>query len=263
MKFSKKEILLKNRLNKHYKNFDFSQISPDPLEFPHRFKNPLDIEISAFISATFAYGNIKQIIATLEKIHRIMGKSPHQFVMNFSKKDEARFKGVIHRFYNTEDIITLFKILKIVYQNYGSLKFLFLLYYFEEEKNLKESISFFSCHMLDLGSKIASVTPGVKFMFPSPYNNSPCKRINLFLRWMVRRDALDFGLWNEILPAKLIIPVDTHIAKICTNLKLTKRKNITWLMAEEITENLKKYDSIDPVKYDFALCHIGMRNLKF
>lgn len=263
MKYSKRDILLKSKLNKHYKKFDFSQISPDPLEFPHRFKNPLDIEISAFISATFAYGNITQIISTLEKIHKVICKSPHSFVMNFSKKDEAKFEGIVHRFYSTVDIISLFKILKIVYQNYGSLKFLFLLYYFEEEKNLKESISFFSCHMLDITSKICKVTPGVKFMFPSPHNNSPCKRVNLFLRWMVRKDALDFGLWNEILPSKLIIPVDTHIARICSNLKLTKRENISWLMAEEITENLKKYDPVDPVKYDFALCHIGMRNLKF
>jgi len=104
---------------------------------------------------------------------------------------------------------------------------------------------------------------GIKFMFPLPQKGSACKRMNLFLRWMVRNDELDFGLWNEIKPNKLIIPVDTHIAKICKQLKLTKRKNVNWKMAEEITGKLKRFDPVDPVKYDFALCHIGMRKLEF
>ena len=107
------------------------------------------------------------------------------------------------------------------------------------------------------------VTQGIKFMFPLPSKGSVCKRMNLFLRWMVRKDELDFGLWDEIDKSKLIIPVDTHIARICRKLKLTKKKNINWNMAEEITENLKKYDPDDPVKYDFAICHIGMRKLRF
>jgi uncharacterized protein (TIGR02757 family) len=104
---------------------------------------------------------------------------------------------------------------------------------------------------------------GFKFMFPLPENGSSCKRMNLFLRWMVRKDELDFGLWNSISPSKLVIPVDTHIARISTELGLTKRKNVSWKMAEEITENLKQFDPADPVKYDFAICHIGMRKLDF
>lgn len=107
-------------------------------------------------------------------------------------------------------------------------------------------------------------------MFPLPEKGSACKRMNLFLRWMVRKDELDFGLWtclsgrqDEIPTSKLIIPVDTHIARICKQLKLTKKKNVSWKMAEEITNNLKKFDPNDPVKYDFALCHIGMRKQVF
>ena len=100
-------------------------------------------------------------------------------------------------------------------------------------------------------------------MFPLPEKGSACKRMNLFLRWMVRKDELDFGLWNEIEKKKLVIPVDTHIARICKTLKLTKRKNVSWKMAEEITEKLKIFDPDDPVKYDFAICHIGIRKLKF
>ena len=100
-------------------------------------------------------------------------------------------------------------------------------------------------------------------MVPDPFNGSACKRVNLFLRWMVRKDELDFGIWNEIPAHKLVIPVDTHIAKISRQLKLTERKSTDWKMAEEITENLKKADPLDPVKYDFAICHIGMRKLDF
>ncbi len=104
---------------------------------------------------------------------------------------------------------------------------------------------------------------GVRFMFPDPLKGSACKRQNLFLRWMIRNDELDFGLWKEIPTSKLIVPVDTHIAQISKKLQLTKRENVSWKMAEEITNNLKKFDENDPVKYDFALCHIGMRKLKF
>jgi len=100
-------------------------------------------------------------------------------------------------------------------------------------------------------------------MLPDPAKGSACKRMNLFLRWMIRKDDLDFGLWNEIPPSKLVIPVDTHVSKICKELKLTRRKNESWIMAEEITEKLKKFDPHDPVKYDFAICHIGMRRLAF
>ena len=100
-------------------------------------------------------------------------------------------------------------------------------------------------------------------MFPLPSKGSACKRSNLFLRWMVRQDDLDFGIWDKIPKSKLIIPVDTHVAKICKTLKLTTRKNVCWLMAEEITNNLKAFDAEDPVKYDFAICHIGMRKLSF
>jgi uncharacterized protein (TIGR02757 family) len=100
-------------------------------------------------------------------------------------------------------------------------------------------------------------------MFPLPELGSACKRMNLFLRWMVRKDELDLGLWKDIPSSKLVIPVDTHIARISCKLKLTTRKNVSWKMAEEITEKLKRFDPADPVKYDFALCHIGMRKLSF
>jgi len=255
---------LKNKLEYHYKFFDKDKISPDPVEFLHRYKNYFDIEISGIISSVFAYGNVKQINQTLLAIHSLMNYKPYEFVMNYSySRDKKYFNKIVHRFYTSDDIAKFFYALNKIYVVYHSLKYFFLLYHFSEEKNLKSSISFFSKNILELIGSQFDVSSGIKFMFPDPFKGSACKRINLFLRWMVRKDDIDFGLWSEISKAKLVIPVDTHVAKICRSLGLTKRKNISWLMAEEITEKLKKFDPDDPVKYDFAICHIGMRKMKF
>ena len=255
---------LKRKLDYHYRYFDYSQISPDPLEFLHRYSDPRDIEIAGIISSVFAYGNMKQIITILEKIHKIMKAKPYEFVSKFNYENNAElFEGIKHRFYTSNDIALLFAALNKIYANYGSLKYLFLLYHFEKENTLKESIHFFSNNIISLAAGNNKPSRGLVFMFPDPMKGSACKRMNLFLRWMIRKDELDFGLWGEIKPDKLVIPVDTHIGKICKQLKLTNQKNISWNMAEDITNNLKKFDSADPVKYDFAICHLGIRKIKF
>ncbi len=263
MSLSQKEATLKKKLEYNYKYFDFSQISPDPLEFPHRFKNFYDIEISAFISSVFAYGNVKQINDTLEKVHGII-KEPYHFVMKYNYESGVKkFAKIKHRFYTTEDIAKLFYALNRIYTSYGSLKYLFLLYYFDKDPNLKSTIAFFTEHFNSFLGDKGELSPGLKFMSPDPMKGSACKRMNLFLRWMIRKDELDFGLWREFSASQLVIPVDTHVAKICKRLGLTKQKTVSWKMAEEITTNLKRFDPIDPVKYDFAICHIGMRKLEF
>lgn len=260
---SHKNTSLKSKLDSHYKYFDRTQISPDPIEFPHKFTNPLDIEISAFIASVFAYGNVKQINKTLERLHTIMDWQPYNFVMKYSSRNQSKlFTNVKHRFYSSNDIQNFFYGLSKVYKTYGSLKNLFL-DSSDREFDLKTSVSNFSRKMIELCSVDAKPTRGIVFMIPSPGKGSACKRMNLFLRWMVRKDELDFGLWNEIPTSKLLIPVDVHVARICKQLHLTARKNVSWKMAEEITDQLRKFDANDPVKYDFAICHIGMRKLKF
>lgn len=255
---------LKQKLDYHYKKFDYSQIYPDPLIFPHKYTNELDIEISAFISSIFAYGNMTQILNSLNKIHLILGERPSEFLINFDPKKQIKlFKNFRHRFFTNEDILKLFLIIKFILKEYSSIKHLFLLYYFEHDKNLKNSLSFFSDNLKSISNNISKNSNGIKFMFPNPISGSACKRMNLFLRWMVRKDGLDFGIWSEIRKDQLIIPVDTHIAKISKQIKLTRKKNVSWQMAEEITENLKRFDPNDPVKYDFAISHIGIRKLKF
>ena len=255
---------LKKRLDYHYKFFNFDQISPDPLEFLHRYDEYYDIEISALLSSVFAYGNIKQIMNTLNKVHTVMEHQPYEFIKNYDyAKHGQLFNSIVHRFYSSKDIADLFEGLHKIYSIYGSIKKLFLLYYFQEEAHLKNAIHFFSENIVDIIADHKEVSRGIVFMFPDPFKGSACKRMNLMLRWLVRKDELDFGLWNEIDKAKLVIPVDTHVAKICKELKLTRQKNISWKMAEDITDNLKRFDENDPVKYDFAICHIGMRKLKF
>ena len=254
---------LKQKLEYHYKTFDKSQLMPDPLQFPHLFKDEKDIEVMAFIASVFAYGNVKQIINSLNRFLEIANNQPFKFIQGF-RQDKTVSSKFIHRFYSTEDIVHLFQLLNITYAEFGSLKRLFLSGYTEVEFNTKNAITKFSNYFLNKAQKeFGEISSGLKFMFPLPKRGSACKRINLFLRWMVRKDDLDFGLWKEIPTSKLIIPVDTHVARICKQLKLTKRKNVSWKMAEEITSNLKKFDPEDPVKYDFAICHIGIRKQVF
>lgn len=256
---------LKKRLEYHYRAFDRSKISPDPLEFLHRYNHPKDIEVIGFIASIFSYGNVSQIINTLNKITKAVGSSPYDFIVNFDiKKDSRRFENLKHRFYTSHNIIQLLDTLKNAYHQFCNLNNLFLFSFNSNDCNVKNGITAFSKFFIEnCEVKYGCLNRGFIFMFPFPEKGSACKRMNLFLRWMIRKDDLDFGIWKGISTDKLIIPVDTHIAKICKELKLTKRKNVSWKMAEEITGNLKKYDSVDPVKYDFAICHIGMRKLEF
>jgi uncharacterized protein (TIGR02757 family) len=254
---------LKQKLEYHYNAFDKSKLEPDPLQFPHLFEDEKDIEVMAFIASVFAYGNVKQIINSLNTFLLIANNRPFKFISNISVNKNLP-TNFVHRFYSTKDILHLFQLLNLAYDENGSLKNLFLLGYDSEDENVKNTITKFNQYFLTKAQKeFKKLSRGIVFMFPLPEKGSACKRMNLFLRWMVRKDELDFGLWKEIPTSKLIIPVDTHIARICKQLNLTKRKIVGWKMAEEITNNLKKFDPNDPIKYDFAICHIGMRKLTF
>jgi uncharacterized protein (TIGR02757 family) len=255
---------LKQKLEYHYKAFDRSKLEPDPLQFLHLFIDEKDIEVVGLIASIFAYGNVKQIENTLKKILSVFNGKPYLFIKNFNPSYLKKLNGIKHRFYSEEDVSRLFITLNKEINRHKSIKQIFLQSYNISDENVKNGISNFSNHFINsfIGS-FDEVSNGIKFMFPLPEKGSACKRMNLYLRWMVRKDDLDFGLWKEIPASKLVIPVDTHIARISRKLNLTKRKNADWKMAEEITNKLRKFDPDDPVKYDFAICHIGIRKLKF
>ncbi|MFQ3573671.1 MAG: TIGR02757 family protein [Thermodesulfovibrionales bacterium] len=255
---------LKDTLDKLYNEFDFAgRIISDPIAFPKRYNDVRDIEVSAFISSCFAYGQVDVFKSVIQRVLGICGKSPYDFILNFDVDRHSRlFSGIKYRFNETQDIVCLFHCLAEIIRSYKSLKSLFLSNFDRQKPCILPSIeSFIEKFFLVDSTKVygRNIKPfGFKQFLPSPRDKSPCKRFNLFMRWMVRDRDIDFGIWGEIPKDMLIIPLDTHIARIARCLGLTNRSSVDIKMAIEITENLKTFDPQDPLKYDFALCHIGM-----
>ncbi|HAP67258.1 MAG TPA: TIGR02757 family protein [Nitrospinae bacterium] len=258
---------LKETLDRFYREYNLkSRIEHDPIEFPHRYKKPEDIEIAGLIASSLAYGKVTLFKPVINKILSItsLNGSLQEFIINFElSKDSKLFSGIKYRFNSEKEIIGLIYFIKSALIEYGSLKNLFYSFYNSGDKNITNALTGFVKYFISLDMSAVydkkGQTVGIKQFFPSPAEGSACKRLNLYLRWMVRSDdSVDFGIWNKIPPSKLIIPLDTHMARICTHLGLTHHKTTGWKMAEEITDNLKILAPKDPVKYDFALCHLGI-----
>lgn len=244
-----------------YNEFNKKEFTDDPIKIVHYYKYDYDKEIFAFIASLYSYGNVKQILNTLQKIKLIMGSSSYDFVINFKNFENHINVNLTHRFNTNKDFENLIRILKKILKEYLSLKNLFLSNYNPSAENIKYSLHKFVNALIDTGNKVTNgrLSDGLRFFFPDPIRNSSCKRLNLFLRWMVRKDKIDLGLWKEIDKSKLIIPLDTHIIKVAKMFSLTKFSSPSWKMAEEITNNLKKFDPKDPIKYDFALMHLSSK----
>lgn len=250
---------LKQTLDYLYRTFDFrARIRSDPIRFPHNYREPGDIEVAGLIAASFAYGRVELFSPVIDQILEKMGPSPFEFLMNFSMKREGRyFSGLRYRFSSGDDIVAFIHILSQLLRRYGSIERAFAARY--DRQDLRTAISGFvesvmSCNMP--GS--LGISRGVRHLFPSPERGGACKRFCLYLRWMVRDRDIDFGIWKAIRPSELVMPLDTHIARISRCLGLTARKTRDWKMAVEITEGLRILDPEDPLKYDFALCHQGI-----
>jgi uncharacterized protein (TIGR02757 family) len=258
---------LRTILNRFYREYDFRQrILHDPIEFPHRYKNTGDIEIAGFLACCFAYGRIGLFKPVVEKILAVMGKSPHDFLLDFSIARQAkRFQGIQYRFNRNDDILCLLFMLHIILRKEGSLESVLMKHYREADENIGNGLAAMIDRFLSVDTtKIYGrnlKTSGLMQFFPSPAKGSTCKRSTLFLRWMIRDKDIDLGIWKNIPKNKLVIPLDTHIMKISRCLGLTKRNSADWRTAVEITESLKRFDSVDPLKYDFALCHHGISGL--
>ncbi len=258
-------LLLKESLDRFYKEYNLlERINSDPIEFPHRYKRPEDVEVIGLIASSLAYGKVTLFKPVLERIFKIMGESPSDFLLHFDiKKNVHLFSDIKYRMNKNEDILCLIYFISVVLKGYGSLQRLFMNFYNPMDDDIGSALSGFVDYFLKIDTSAVygkDIKPfGLLQLFPSPVKGSTCKRFNMFLRWMVRSgDGVDLGIWNEIPASKLIIPIDTHIARIGRNIGLTKRKNADWRMAKEMTENLKIFDPDDPVKYDFALCHMGI-----
>jgi uncharacterized protein (TIGR02757 family) len=258
---SKRTTQIRDVLEKLYKRYNRRElISPDPLQFLYRYSDPADIEITAFLASALAYGRVQQIKKSLDNLLGRMGESPSEFVINFDKDKRRTLKDFKHRFTTGNDISDLLTLLRMVISRHGSIEQYFALGYNPGDRNIIPALSKF-CNSL-LGIHAAGhkglTTRGLNYLLVSPDGGSACKRLNLFLRWMVRDDDVDTGLWKSIEKAKLIVPVDVHMSRLCKILGMYDRKTVSLSAAAEITESFAEIDQADPVKYDFALSRIGI-----
>lgn len=231
----------------------------DPVSFPRRYEDPGDKEAAGFIASSLAFGNAKAFDKTVGKILSVMGPSPYGFLLRFSPgRDGRMFLPLGHRWVKGRDIIALLSALKTALKKHGSLKALFLKGFSRTHQDVGTALARFVDRLREYRSGRGRTGHG-SFFFPTPLNGSACKRMNLFLRWMVRHeDGLDMGLWPEVPASRLIAPLDTHVYRLSVYLGWTRRKTKDWKTALEITGALRGMNPEDPLKYDFALCHHGM-----
>ena len=227
-------------------------IDDDPIAVPHLFTQKQDIEIAGLFASVFAWGNRTTIINKSKELMQRMDNLPYAFIKDHSAQDLQRLRKFKHRTFNEDDLYYFVEFLNQHYKKYDSLEFAFFpIPDLDTEHGLTHFKKyFFSFEHLKRTEKHIS----------SPIQKSTCKRLNMFLRWMVRNDrrGVDFGLWKNIAPSQLICPIDVHVARVAKKLALLKRKQVDWLAAVELTDALRKLDKDDPVKYDFALFNLGV-----
>jgi uncharacterized protein (TIGR02757 family) len=224
-------------------------IESDPIQIPHQYSLKQDIEISGFLAATIAWGNRKMIINNAKRMMDVMGNAPYDFVMSYTDKDAYRIENFVHRTFNSSDFNDFLLGLKSIYTHYGSME-----HVFNRHQNLQESIHEFKKIFFQ-----PEAHPRAYKHISDPEKGSAAKRINMFLRWMVRSDAkVDFGIWESISSAQLSCPLDVHSGNVARKLGLLSRTQNDSKALAELDKNLRRMDVQDPVKYDFALFGLGV-----
>ena len=251
-KLSKEEIIsFLNYKSNQYNNIKF--IETDPIQIPHLFNKKEDIEISGFLTSTIAWGNRKSIIKSAEKLIELLDHSPYDFILNHKKRDLDTLKPFVHRTFNGIDLIQFVKSLKHIYRNYNGLEEIF-------RNNIKDDSLQYAIHKMKKIFFEIPHTNRTKKHISDPMRGSAAKRINMFLRWMVRDDTrgVDFGIWKSISPKYLSCPLDVHTGNVARKLGLIQRKQNDHKAVMELDKKLREFDLIDPVKYDFALFGLGV-----
>lgn len=253
---------LKPGLDLLYDGFNADHSTRDPIWTVRRFTDPADREIVAFLAAALAFGRVQSVIHTVEAVVAVMGESPAAFVRNFTPEGAAAFGGLGHRWIRSRDLAALAWQLHQMVRDHGSLEGFFAAGHAASAESVEDGLESFSRRAMALDLKAiygrARPVPGVGYFFSRPSSGGACKRLNLFLRWVVRRDAVDLGVWTAVRPAQLIVPLDTHIIRVGRCLGMTTRVSPGWKMATDITATLRRLNPDDPVRYDFAMCHLGM-----
>lgn len=228
-------------------------IESDPILIPHRFSKKEDIEISGFLAATLAWGQRVTIIKNTSRLLELMDNAPHDFILNHQPQDRTRFEGFVHRTFNYDDLLYFLESLKNIYANHGGMEN--VLHPLPHEENMKNALVrlntvFFELDHLQRTRKHVS----------NPLRKSACKRLNMYLRWMVRNDkrGVDFGIWGQSKASQLSCPLDVHTGNVARKLGILKRKQNDWQAVEELDSVLHEFDPSDPVRYDFALFGLGV-----
>jgi uncharacterized protein (TIGR02757 family) len=282
-----RQEILRDRLDQLVATFDVSTITPDPLELVLRYRDPLDQEVAGLLAGAFAYGRADIVVKNIGRVLDAMSPSPYAYLASFDRKDaQRRFKSFAHRFQKMPELVALLACIAGAIEEHGSLGALFRQCYRDEDADIGPALARFVDAMIGgepphpplrgtfsrrekgvLGKRSPPAAGGsspnaaLRYLLTSPNDGSACKRMNLYLRWMVRRTSPDLGLWSFVDPAKLVMPLDTHIHRIATFLGINKRKSADWKAARAITDQLARFDPTDPVRYDFALCRLGILDL--
>lgn len=233
-----------------------SFIAPDPISVPHRFRKKQDIEIAGFFASIFAWGNRTIIINKTTELMTMMDNAPHDFILHHTGKEIQGLLTFKHRTFNTTDLLYFIEWLHYHYSEYESLETAFSQWMQPGDETVERALIGFQRSFFSL----PDAPQRTKKHIATPERGSTCKRLNMFLRWMVRSDdrGVDFGIWKAIHPSQLICPIDVHVARVAKRFNLVERKQVDWLTALELTAHLRKLDPADPAKYDFALFGLGV-----
>lgn len=256
---------LKPALDGLYRDFDHVTSATDPVHIVRRYDRGEDREIVGFCAASLAFGRVASVLQSIESLLAVMGARPADFVRRFDPDEHAAtLRPLVHRWTRGADLVALLLILQRMLRESGSIEAFFVAGDAAAAPDIGPALDSFSTRAMrtDLRPAYGRVPkrPGVCYFFPRPSAGSACKRLNLFLRWMVRRDQIDLGVWTKVSPSRLIVPLDTHVIRVGRCLRLTRYVSPGWKMAADITASLRAIDPVDPVRYDFSLCHLGMMN---
>jgi uncharacterized protein (TIGR02757 family) len=255
---------LRTRLDALYDGFNRPDSALDPIQIVQRYERLEDREIVGFVAAGLAFGRVASVMASIEAVCRLLGPEPARMVRTFDPaRQAAALDGHVHRWIRGRDLVALLWILHRLIDEHGSIERCLAGGLEPDAVDVGGALERFStaARAIDLrpiyGRRVPA-NPGVCYFFARPSTGSACKRLNLFLRWMVRRDAIDPGGWIAIRPSQLIVPLDTHTIRVGRCLRFTRRATPGWKMAVEITTALRRFNADDPVRYDFSLCHLSM-----
>ena len=257
------DVELAGRLGALYHDYNRIDSASDPIQKVRLFADPADREVAGFCAAALAFGRVASVLNSIQTLFDTLGPTPATFVRRFNPEaPPAAMRPMVHRWIRGDDLIALVWMLRQMLDRSGSIEQFFLEGLKDDDEDIGPALDSFSNRALALDLRKAygrqPRRPGVWYFFPRPSAGSACKRLNLFLRWRVRRDEVDLGVWKNVPSSKLIVPLDTHVIRVGRCLRLTRYTSPGWRMAADITASLRALNPDDPVSFDFSLCHIGM-----